>query len=503
MTVESRLGRVGVEVNDAAASGVRAGSRLVSAGLRDDLCRAARDMPYRPATEEVNRLSGRTTSGDELPLSFVLSAVATEGAAVSCAREAEARRVLAETGAFDGDGVPVEGLLGPGSLPEALRCKRAETVVVEADGGADPAVASLTPEPALSMGRDELLSVVGLSAPYSGGAKHPTRRRSSREEVAADDKAATAEAHVAWLAGMAGIPTPRRIIRRWVVERDSSQCCYVSVDAVLVDEQCAEHVRGGKPEARDSNTYVKHWNARVEADGRRHNVSSTDEGAMWLELMACLAQNGLLGRRVVFLVDGETRITERAEMHLAPWDHQVLLDWYHLEEKLGQFMSLMVVGRRVDDPDAEVEYYKRGKNKGKPKPCRHKVALSRLYAKEACLIAWVGNVAQLIAYVRCIPDEDVKDESARASLLGYLERKADMITCYSLRKKLGLRNSSNGSEQLNQLVVSQRQKQGLMAWREPGSGALAQVSTLYLNEGDRDWFAGRTVTFDMALCDAA
>ena len=89
-----------------------------------------------------------------------------------------------------------------------------------------------------------------------------------------------------------------------------------------------------------------------------------------------------------------------------------------LQEKIYLLMSSMIRGRRVDDPDAEVECYRIGKNKGKPKPCRERTSLSRFYAKEACLIAWAGNVAQLIAYIRCIPAEDVKDESARARLVG-------------------------------------------------------------------------------------
>ena len=140
---------------------------------------------------------------------------------------------------------------------------------------------------------------------------------------------------------------------------------------------------------------------------------------------------------------------------------------------------------------------KRGEDKGKPKPSSRNTSLSRLYAKEACLIAWAGNVAQLIAYVRCIPDSDVKDESARQRLLGYLRRKGAMATSCSLRRRLGLRNSSNGSEQLNQLAVSQRQKRDLMSWGEAGSSALAQVSVLYLNSGEDDWFSRGKVSFAM------
>jgi hypothetical protein len=500
--VESSLGRLRVDANRSAASGVRANGSIVTAGLRDDVCAGLRDDSYRKAMGTLNRLSGRSASGEELSVTFAEMVVTAEGKAFARAKHDEAASVLSAYGdAFDERGVPVARTAD--ELPEGLRQTPVDELTVDPeevmdgiDGSWRDAAGVSLPD-ALGLDEGELEGLSGAAAPYSGGCKGARKRRGSREEVAAAAKRAVLEGYVRWLNSSEKIDDRRKVLRAWQLELDSSQVCYVTVDAVLVDEQAGERVRGGKTEMRDGKTYVKHWNVRVEADGTRYAITSTDESEAYLELMACLVSNGLTQRRLVFITDGETRIKDSVDERFAPWAHDVFLDWHHLQEKVYLLMSSMICGRRVDDPDAEVERYKRGKNKGKPKPCGERTSLSRLYAKEACLIAWAGNVAQLIAYIRCIPKEDVKDESARAMLIGYLKRKADMITCYALRKRVGLINSSNGSEQQNQLLVSQRQKQPLMAWRETGSAALASVTSMYRNGEDVGWFGSGKATLSV------
>lgn len=74
------------------------------------------------------------------------------------------------------------------------------------------------------------------------------------------------------------------------------------------------------------------------------------------------------------------------------------------------------------------------------------------------------------------------------NLLGYFQKKGDAITCYALRAKLGLRNSSNPVEKANDLVVAGRQKHNGMAWSPEGSGALAALQMIYLNNQSALWF---------------
>jgi len=56
-------------------------------------------------------------------------------------------------------------------------------------------------------------------------------------------------------------------------------------------------------------------------------------------------------------------------------------------------------------------------------------------------------------------------------LITYLHRNQACIPCYALRKKLGLRISSNPVEKANDLVVSNRQKHNGMSWSADGQPA--------------------------------
>ena len=115
----------------------------------------------------------------------------------------------------------------------------------------------------------------------------------------------------------------------------------------------------------------------------------------------------------------------------------------------------------------------------------------------------MGNVAALIAYIKLIPDEYIKSEAGRQQLLTYLENKQDWITCYSLRKKVGLKNSSNSVELTNQLLVSERQKSRLMSWRDRSSSDVASITSVYLNGEAEQWFREGTLSFELKAWESA
>ncbi|MBR1496321.1 MAG: hypothetical protein IJ617_01680, partial [Oscillospiraceae bacterium] len=67
------------------------------------------------------------------------------------------------------------------------------------------------------------------------------------------------------------------------------------------------------------------------------------------------------------------------------------------------------------------------------------------------------------------------------------EKHREHIPPYALRAELGLRNSSNRVEKANDLVVAQRQKHNGMSWSTSGSGALAQIAALIINDELHSW----------------
>jgi hypothetical protein len=83
--------------------------------------------------------------------------------------------------------------------------------------------------------------------------------------------------------------------------------------------------------------------------------------------------------------------------------------------------------------------------------------------------------------------EKIKNKKEREHLIGYIDRNRDCIPCYALRKKLGLRVSSNPIEKANDLVVSNRQKHNGMSWSADGSTSLATLTSVRRNSDHMNW----------------
>lgn len=101
---------------------------------------------------------------------------------------------------------------------------------------------------------------------------------------------------------------------------------------------------------------------------------------------------------------------------------------------------------------------------------------------------WADDVASASEYLLSLDPADIKNRKWLDNLIGYFEKKGDAITCYALRTKLGVRNSSNPVEKASDLAVAQRQKHNGMAWSPNGSGALAVLQMIYLNHQSELWF---------------
>ena len=91
------------------------------------------------------------------------------------------------------------------------------------------------------------------------------------------------------------------------------------------------------------------------------------------------------------------------------------------------------------------------------------------------------------------PPKSQADLSALNSLLTYISTdekgKGKYITCYAMRKKAGLLNSSNSVEGENEVIVGERQKvDERMFWTVQGSGPLASLTCIFANGEDIDWF---------------
>ena len=342
------------------------------------------------------------------------------------------------------------------------------------------------------------------------GWNHKKKRRGKREEVPDKKKGELARSHVVWYNRLEAQEkdSSRAIFHRWIVEQSSSQVVYIFPDVVYVDKQ--EETRsaanggtaGGKAPAtesdgkgNDENKRIGHMNIRIEADQMYYNITSTDRQAAFLEMMAVLVKNNLLRRHIVVFMDGEQDLVDTMNALLGPWKPDIYLDWYHLDKKLYDLLSMAIIGKRIPDPRKEPELYKKGQKKGMIKKMEM-TSLSRLYARELEAMLWVGNADEAIAYLENINPQHVRDRDVLQKLIKYLKNKKGWITCYAIRRRLGLRNSSNGVEGLNLTIIARRQKHNGMAWLG-GSGILGALTCLFKNRQDKEWFRNRSYSLEL------
>lgn len=263
-----------------------------------------------------------------------------------------------------------------------------------------------------------------------------------------------------WVTEMADNPVPYE---------DPAQSTQVSLDDVGVKRQKA--TRKGFPEPAQERKYVHNTIAHIAHAGASYIISGHGVAAVLRWLLAFLLHNHLLSDNLIFFVDGQ-RTLYAAILRAFAWfkPAQLILDWYHLEERCKQQLSLALQGRTVRN-----------------------AVLERLFP---CL--WHGCIDRAMAVLQSIEPANIKDQEALTDLVGYLARNRPYLPCYAVRKRLGLRNSSNRGEKANGLVVSDRQKHNGMSWSCCGSVALAAITALVRNQEYKRWFQTGTLAFSFA-----
>jgi hypothetical protein len=124
-----------------------------------------------------------------------------------------------------------------------------------------------------------------------------------------------------------------------------------------------------------------------------------------------------------------------------------ILDWHHLQSKIIQLMSQIAINK----------------------------ANKEEYIKLIINYLWKGNT---IAAVLILKFMNVKNQTKREELITYLEKNADYIINYELRKAAGKIMGSGRTEKQNDIIVSKRQKRKGMSWSPKGSRDLA-ILTAY------------------------
>ena len=240
------------------------------------------------------------------------------------------------------------------------------------------------------------------------------------------------------------------------IESVPEECVYVSIDDIGVKHQKDSRKEGS---VRDYK-YVENTVAHIQYGDESYILTGIGMRNVFKSVLAFLLVNNLLSRELVFLTDGAQDIRSHIQSVFQFHPYMVILDWFHLKKRCQEWLSMAIRGK--DRRNAILE-----------KVLRY---------------LWAGDVAGASEYLSSLDPADIKNRKWLDNLLGYFQKKGDAITCYALRAKLGLRNSSNPVEKANDLVVAGRQKHNGMAWSPEGSGALAALQMIYLNNQPDLWF---------------
>jgi hypothetical protein len=243
----------------------------------------------------------------------------------------------------------------------------------------------------------------------------------------------------------------------------------ISIDDVCCKKQKAEGRKKGSPpkEKREmvNNTVVHIQNK----EAKTYMLNTSDVSQMMPIVLAFLLSNEMLCKpgSLVFFTGGARDLRSAIQDTFSFISFKIILDWYHLEKKCKNLLSMAINGKQI-------------KNQ---------------ILTELLVWLWLGKVDQAIGLLGDLKADHIKNAMQRDNLITYLSRNRDCIPCYALRKKLGLRISSNPVEKANDLLVSQRQKQNGMSWSADGSSSLATLTCVRSNSEDRNWLLDRNIRF--------
>jgi hypothetical protein len=260
------------------------------------------------------------------------------------------------------------------------------------------------------------------------------------------------------------------IINNPVCYEDPENTVNISIDDVGVKKQEETRQKDGCSEKERKRKYVHNTVVHVAKADRSYTLNGYGIKAVLCFLIAFIFNNDLMGNRLQFFTDGHKTLNE-AILKCFVWFKNIgiILDWYHLEKKCKQQLSLAMKG-----------------------------AVFRNEVLEELLpLLWHGLTDKAIALIKETKPTLIKNKAATQKLEQYFHRNKPYIPCYAIRKELGLRNSSNIGEKMNDLIVSDRQKHNGMSWSKPGSVALAAITALKRNKEDRRWFEKRELEFKL------
>lgn len=261
----------------------------------------------------------------------------------------------------------------------------------------------------------------------------------------------------------------------WEIEMRENPVAYenpaysvqISLDDVGAKHQTEQRAHYKLPRSEEL-AYVHTTVAHIQHQETSYRLSGPSVSAVLRFVLAFLLHNQLLSFNLIFFVDGQ-RSLYSAILAAFAWfpTCQIILDWFHLEKRCRESLSMALKGKEIRNE----------------------------FLEQLLPALWHGCTDIAITLLQNLDPELVKNQDYLLKLIEYLERNRPYLPCYSVRKRLSLRNGSTRGEKANDLLVSSRQKHHGMSWSLSGSTALAALATLVSNSETHLWFRSHTLSF--------
>ena len=166
----------------------------------------------------------------------------------------------------------------------------------------------------------------------------------------------------------------------------------VSIDPVGVKKQ-KEKRKDSPPKGKWEMVYQTV--AHVQHGQQSYTLNGSCIGFVLELVLAFLLRNGLLKYNLLFFVEGQ-RSLHKAILALFAWfgPLQLVLDWYHLQDKCHTLLSVALKGRDIRNQVLE----------------------------QLLPLLWLGLVERTIALLQAIDPAQVKDPARLDDLIGYFQR---------------------------------------------------------------------------------
>src|SRR5437588_8760497 len=141
--------------------------------------------------------------------------------------------------------------------------------------------------------------------------------------------------------------------------------------------------------------------------GDTYTLNTANVTDMMILVLAFLLHNGLMRMAgpVVFFTDGARDLRGAIEHLFGVLPFKIILDWYHLEKKCHDLLSMAINGKQVKQQ-----------------------ILTELLAW-----LWLGKVERAVQVLREVSEERIKNRKELDNLINYFERNRSCIPCYALR----------------------------------------------------------------------